>query len=31
MVEALFKGAGRALKPALARQGHQLPSTKGTL
>ena len=31
MVEALFKGAGRALKPALARQGNELPSTKGML
>ena len=31
MVEALFKGAGRALKPALARQGSKLPSTKGLL
>ena len=31
MVEALFKGAGRALRPALARSGHDLPSTKGLL
>ncbi len=31
MVEALFKGAGRALRPALARSGRQLPSTKGVL
>lgn len=31
MVEALFKGAGRALRPALARQGSELPSTKGRL
>ena len=31
MVEALFKGAGRALQPALARQGTVIPSTKGTL
>jgi imidazoleglycerol phosphate dehydratase HisB len=31
MVEAVFKGAGRALKPALERQGHRLPSTKGML
>jgi imidazoleglycerol-phosphate dehydratase/histidinol-phosphatase len=31
MVEALFKGLGRALKPALAKQGSELPSTKGVL
>jgi imidazoleglycerol-phosphate dehydratase/histidinol-phosphatase len=31
MIEALFKGAGRALKPALERQGNKLPSTKGVL
>jgi len=31
MIEALFKGAGRALRPALARQGSELPSTKGML
>lgn len=31
MVEALFKGCGRALRPALARQGSELPSTKGHL
>jgi imidazoleglycerol-phosphate dehydratase/histidinol-phosphatase len=31
MVEALFKGAGRALRPALARQGREIPSTKGVL
>ncbi len=31
MVEALFKGAGRALRPALARSGTQMPSTKGML
>jgi len=31
MIEALFKGAGRALKPALARKGNELPSTKGML
>lgn len=31
MVEALFKGAGRALRPALARQGRGVPSTKGSL
>ncbi len=31
MVEALFKGIGRALKPALAKHGSELPSTKGLL
>jgi len=32
MVEALFKGAGRALRPALARTGGgDVPSTKGAL
>ena len=31
MIEALFKGCGRAFRPALARQGSELPSTKGTL
>ena len=31
MIEALFKGAGRALRPALARKGSELPSTKGVL
>ena len=31
MVEGLFKGAGRALRPALIRQGTDLPSTKGVL
>jgi imidazoleglycerol-phosphate dehydratase/histidinol-phosphatase len=31
MVEALFKGCGRALRPALQRQGSELPSTKGVL
>jgi imidazoleglycerol-phosphate dehydratase/histidinol-phosphatase len=31
MIEALFKGAGRALRPALARRGFDLPSTKGAL
>ena len=31
MIEGLFKGAGRALRPALARQGTDLPSTKGVL
>jgi imidazoleglycerol-phosphate dehydratase/histidinol-phosphatase len=31
MVEACFKGTGRALREALARRGTELPSTKGTL
>jgi len=31
MIEALFKGAGRALRPALERQGFDMPSTKGSL
>jgi imidazoleglycerol-phosphate dehydratase / histidinol-phosphatase len=31
MIEALFKAAGRALRPALARDGFALPSTKGSL
>jgi imidazoleglycerol-phosphate dehydratase/histidinol-phosphatase len=31
MIEACFKGVGRALRPALQREGHDLPSTKGTL
>jgi len=31
MIEACFKGVGRALRPALARQGLDLPSTKGVL
>lgn len=31
MVEGLFKGAGRALRPALARSGTEMPSTKGML
>ncbi|MEM8548903.1 MAG: bifunctional histidinol-phosphatase/imidazoleglycerol-phosphate dehydratase, partial [Pseudomonadota bacterium] len=29
--EACFKGVGRALRPALARNGSELPSTKGVL
>ena len=31
MVEACFKGVGRALRPALARSGSGIPSTKGLL
>lgn len=31
MIEAIFKGAGRALRPALAKQGFEMPSTKGIL
>jgi imidazoleglycerol-phosphate dehydratase/histidinol-phosphatase len=31
MIEGLFKGAGRALKPALSRTGSEMPSTKGVL
>lgn len=31
MIEACFKGVGRALRPALARDGDDLPSTKGAL
>jgi imidazoleglycerol-phosphate dehydratase / histidinol-phosphatase len=31
MIEACFKGVGRALRPALRREGYDLPSTKGTL
>ncbi len=31
MVEACFKGVGRALRQALSRQGQTLPSTKGLL
>lgn len=31
MIEACFKGVGRALRPALARLGAELPSTKGLL
>jgi len=31
MIEGLFKGAGRALRPALSRRGTELPSTKGVL
>ena len=31
MVEACFKGVGRALRQALRREGAELPSTKGRL
>jgi imidazoleglycerol-phosphate dehydratase / histidinol-phosphatase len=31
MIEACFKGVGRALRPALQREGLELPSTKGVL
>ena len=31
MIEACFKGVGRALRPALRREGATLPSTKGVL
>ncbi|MGB0513211.1 MAG: bifunctional histidinol-phosphatase/imidazoleglycerol-phosphate dehydratase HisB [Wenzhouxiangellaceae bacterium] len=31
MIEACFKGVGRALRPALARSGSGMPSTKGML
>jgi imidazoleglycerol-phosphate dehydratase/histidinol-phosphatase len=31
MIEACFKGVGRALRPALQRDGQDLPSTKGSL
>jgi imidazoleglycerol-phosphate dehydratase/histidinol-phosphatase len=31
IVEACFKGLGRALRGALQREGNELPSTKGTL
>jgi len=31
MIEACFKGVGRALRPALARAGAELPTTKGVL
>jgi imidazoleglycerol-phosphate dehydratase / histidinol-phosphatase len=31
MIEACFKGVGRALRQALRREGHELPSTKGVL
>ena len=31
VIEAIFKGFGRALRPALARSGGAIPSTKGML
>jgi len=31
MIEACFKGVGRALRAALRREGHELPTTKGVL
>jgi imidazoleglycerol phosphate dehydratase HisB len=31
MVEACFKGLGRALRQAVRREGDVLPSTKGSL
>jgi imidazoleglycerol-phosphate dehydratase/histidinol-phosphatase len=31
MVEACFKAVARALRQAIAREGRELPSTKGTL
>ena len=31
MIEACFKGVGRALRPALCREGRELPTTKGLL
>lgn len=31
MVESCFKAVGRALRMAISRQGHELPSTKGKL
>ena len=31
MIEACFKGVGRALRPAFARLGDELPTTKGVL
>jgi imidazoleglycerol phosphate dehydratase HisB len=31
MVEACFKGVGRALRMAIRREGVELPSTKGVL
>jgi imidazoleglycerol phosphate dehydratase HisB len=31
MIEACFKGVGRALRMALRREGDELPTTKGVL
>jgi imidazoleglycerol-phosphate dehydratase / histidinol-phosphatase len=31
MIEACFKGVGRTLRQAFRREGHELPSTKGTV
>jgi len=31
IIEAIFKGFGRALRPALRREGSQIPSSKGVL
>ncbi len=31
LIEAIFKGFGRALRPALARRGTDIPSSKGVL
>ena len=31
MIEACFKGTGRALRQAFRREGRELPSTKGVL
>jgi imidazoleglycerol-phosphate dehydratase/histidinol-phosphatase len=31
MVESCFKGVARCLRQAFAREGHDLPSTKGVL
>lgn len=31
VIEAIFKGFGRALRPALAREGDHIPSSKGVL